>query len=290
MLFVEAEPSPKRRRWKRMSDAKKRLPHYESPPVVEVVCGIQFESLKELLAPHLGLLWERYKLEYPSCEEAAPLAKVIERVGDASPEIGIDLVDRPPLPRVFFVRADGTRLIQVQRDRFLHNWKRVKKEDEYPRYGMVISLFRQHLQTFEKFLRDKGLGSLKANQYEMSYVNQIPMGEGWSSLSDIGSVFPDFAWRKDQRYFLPAFEASHWRTAFPLQDGLGRLHVSMRQGATKEDPRLSLLFELTVRGMGTDTSRAAMWDWFGTAREWIVRGFTDLTGESIQKNVWKRRR
>jgi len=273
-----------------MSDARKPLPDYQRPPVVEVVCGIQFEPLKELLAPHLGLLWERYKPEYPACEETPPLAKVIERFGEASPEIGIELGELPPLPRIFFAHVDGTRIIQVQRDRFLHNWKRVTREDEYPRYGTVINLFRERLKTFERFLRDRGLGSLKPNQYEMSYINQIPMGDGWSSLSDIGSVFPDFTWRKENRYFLPNFEASHWRTAFALPDGLGRLHVSIRQGMTKEDPRLSLLFELTVRGMGTDTSRAAMWDWFGIAREWIVRGFTDLTGESIQQNVWKRRR
>jgi hypothetical protein len=26
--------------------------------------------------------------------------------------------------------------------------------------------------------------------------------------------------------------------------------------------------------------------WFDLAREWIVRGFTDLTGTDIQKNEW----
>lgn len=37
-------------------------PDFENPPVVEVVCGIQFEYLSQLITPHFGLLWEMYKL------------------------------------------------------------------------------------------------------------------------------------------------------------------------------------------------------------------------------------
>jgi hypothetical protein len=55
------------------------LPDYEKPPVIEVVCGILFEPIKGLTAPYIGVLWEKFKSEYPRCKEVAPLVPVIER-------------------------------------------------------------------------------------------------------------------------------------------------------------------------------------------------------------------
>ena len=51
-----------------------------------------------------------------------------------------------------------------------------------------------------------------------------------------------------------------------------------------------ILLDLTVRGIGKDKSIEGMWDWFDLAREWIVCGFADLTGERVQTEVWKRKR
>ncbi len=120
-----------------MEEISKSLPDYERPPVIEVVCGILFKSIDKLLAPHLGLLWEKYKTEYPVCREVPPLAPVIERFEEA-PRIDLQLADVPPLPRIWFVDEKENGIIQVQRDRFLHNWKKVLPEDEYPRYPQVI--------------------------------------------------------------------------------------------------------------------------------------------------------
>ena len=120
------------------------LPKFEKPPVIEVVCGIQFEPLTSLLAPHLGVLWERYKQDYPHCREVAPLAPVLERF-EGLPSVELQLSDTPPLPRTWFIHQDETGIVQVQRDRFLHNWKKVRDEDEYPHYEKVIGMFRDRL-------------------------------------------------------------------------------------------------------------------------------------------------
>ncbi len=47
------------------------------------------------------------------------------------------------------------------------------------------------------------------------------------------------------------------------------------------------LVELTVRGIPKDKSVETMWQWFDLAREWIVRGFTDLTGQEMHSR-WER--
>ena len=265
------------------------LPDYDRPPVVEVACGIHFSPLKSLLAPHLGLLWERFKPEYPICQEVAPLSPVIERF-DQPASIDVELTDKPPLPRIWFIHERETGIVQVQRDRFLHNWKKIRPEDEYPRYPTVIKLFRDRLSRFETFLDDTNLGSIEPLQYELTYVNHILSGEGWNTISEVGQIFPDSAWRAGTDRFLSTPETISWRSSFVLPDQVGRLHVSIRNGNRKQDNRSVVVCELTARGMSNDTSRDAMWQWFDLAREWIVRGFADLAGAEIQSRRWGRTR
>lgn len=263
------------------------LPEYKSPPVIEVVCGVLFKPLEGLLAPHLGVLWERFRADYPVLQEQPPLAPVFERFDD-SPPIQIEIKDRPPLPRTWFVHQEENGIIQVQRDRFLHNWKKVRPSDEYPRYRSVIKMFRERLASFASFLDEVGLGKIEPQQFEMTYVNHIPRGDALQSLNEVAKVFPDFGWRDNESRFLSHPEAYHWRTSFALPDNTGRLHTTIRSAVRREDGEPILLFELTARGIGQDASEDSMWTWFDVAHEWIVRGFTDLTGNVMHKDVWKR--
>jgi uncharacterized protein (TIGR04255 family) len=142
------------------------LPEYENPPVDEVVCGVLFEPVKGFLLPHYGLLWEKFRPDYPHCQEVSPLMPIIETFDDLpSPEVEFTEI---PLPRIWFLHNDG-RIIQVQRDRFLHNWRKLQPTDEYPRYHTVFHLFQSHLSTFQAFLLERKLGSLLPRQYEMTY-------------------------------------------------------------------------------------------------------------------------
>ena len=163
-------------------------------------------------------------------------------------------------------------------------------EDEYPRYEDVIRHFENHLETFKAFVKEIGLGPLKPYQYEISYFNQITQNEGWSSFKDLGSVFPDFGWRADKDRFLPEPENINWRTGFLLPNKAGRLHMALRNATRKTDGRQILFLELTARGFLHDSATDSMRTWFDLGREWIVRGFTDLTGEQIQNVVWGRKR
>ncbi len=264
------------------------FPDFEKPPVTEVVCGIQFKELSLLFAPHLGLLWEKFKTEYPGCQEIPPLVPTIERF-DKGPSTQLDFTDKPPLPRIWFTHTEGNRIVQVQRDRLLHNWKKIRAEDEYPRYGTVIGLFRKHLSSFEAFVKEAALGSIEPVQYEMTYVNFIPQGEGWNSLGELGKVFPDFAWQNEVERFLPQAEAVNWHTSFVLPERVGRLHATVRNAARVEDNVPVIRFELTARGMPPEPSKDAMWRWFDLAHEWIVRGFADLTGDAMHTNVWRKK-
>lgn len=267
------------------------LPDYESPPVIEVVSGITFEPIKGLAAPYLGLLWQKFRSQYPRCREVAPLLPVIEKFDESIPS-----VENPPFggefpgPRIWFETTDGNGLIQVQRDRLLHNWKKERDEDQYPHYDYVIKNFRDSLATFEEFLNENELGAIEPIQYELTYINHILEGAGWTALSDLRKIFPDFSWRSIDKRFLPLPETINWQTSFALPNKSGRLHASIRLGKRRSDRRSTFLFELTARGILENKSRSAMWSWFDVAHQWIVRGFTDLTSEDLHKTVWRRTR
>jgi uncharacterized protein (TIGR04255 family) len=268
----------------------KILPDFEKPPVAEVVSGIQFKSIKNLTGPNLNLLADKFRTEYPVVKEVLPLAPVLESFGDAPAREMASFDHIFGLTRYWFETTDGNGLIQVQKDRLLHNWRKEKDTDHYPHYDYVIGKFRSCLEVFEGFLDEKNLGKLELTQFELTYVNHIPSGEGWETFDDLGNVFRDFFRRGDKARFLPHPEAISWQTSFRLPEQTGRLHVSTRLGKRKKDEVPVILLELTARGVSPDDKRVSMWTWFDMAHEWIVCGFADLTAEAIQKNVWRRKR
>ena len=262
------------------------LPDYEAPPINEVVCGVLFDPLKDLLVPHIGLLWEQcFRSEYPGCQQVSPLIPIMERFGPVGTQ-RLAVTDLP-LQRVWFTHDDG-RIIQLQPDRFLHNWRKSAPANEYPHYDKVFQLFQSHLTTFLKFVEDHKLGSVVPKQYEMTYVNILPEGAGWQTFADIEAVVPDFRWRNDQR-FLPSPDSIDWRTSFPMPDECGRLHMHLQSAELRTDKSRVFRFELTARGIGKEASFETMPAWFEVAHKWIVRGFADLTGTEIQRDVWRRK-
>jgi uncharacterized protein (TIGR04255 family) len=262
------------------------LPEFHNPPVIEVVCGILFQELSSLHGVQLGNFWDKLKPGYDHSKEVAPLAPAIEQFDPPKP-LTLTISDIPPLPRTWLMTPKENGIVQVQRDRFLHNWKKVEATDEYPRYKEVIAMFKERLATFEEFLADNEIGSIDSVQYEMTYVNHILQGDGWNSLEEVGNIFPDFVYRRGASRFLDRAEQVNWRTSYVLPEKQGRLHAVVRSAIRSTDRKLMLLFELTTRGIPQQKCRQAMWNWFDLGHRWIVKAFEDLTSDSVRKELWK---
>jgi len=249
--------------------------------VVEVVMGVQFRPL-ELSSPYFGLFWETVRSTYAECSENPPIHPQIEdfaRPG-ALQDLKLQLAQVPPLPRVFLVELGGNWLIQLQRDRFFHNWRSLSGEDEYPRYPAVRKRFFAQWANFRRFVSEhEGLGAIKVNQLEMTYLNHIAP---WTDDSDLGEVFPDFQWRKGDRLLCKP-EACNISCAFTSTDKRTRLRAAIRPGLHKEKGKI-FLFELTVRGAPEEDDLEA---WFDQGRAWIVTAFADLTSEKWHQ-TWGR--
>lgn len=266
------------------------LPDYENPPVVEVAMGVQFAPLEGLSVAHIGLYWSTIRNAFIRCEEQAPIPHVVEDL--AAPDVGsrtvFHLRGQPDMPRVWFLNDSGNQMVQVQRDRFVHNWRKMSPEEAYPRYPTVKRDFQEHWASFCDFLLGQNLPRPQVDQLELVYVNHSRQGEGWTSLADIQNLFTTFKWRTRSE-FLPPPENVRWSMKFLLAGEMGRLHVDAMPVRIQENKSLVMSFSLTARGRPageiTDTS---MTSWFDLAREWIVKGFADLADKETDA-LWKKR-
>jgi uncharacterized protein (TIGR04255 family) len=256
------------------------LPSYKKPPVDEVVCGFRFEPLSQLKVTHIGLLWERFRTEFPTVQHAAPIAN------DAS--LLVDETTGIPLPRVWFISKADNELIQFQPDRFYYNWRH--RGDDYPRYPSIIKKFEKAKIQLEAFTSELNLGTIKPVDCELTYINHILQGQGWESINDLPKVIPDFSWQSEKHDFLPNPTNVAWQVRFELPENKGWLNVKLNQATRKTDGVPSLILDLTAKGLGGDKTAKAMRNWFDLAHEWIVRGFTELTAKEIQETFWKRER
>jgi uncharacterized protein (TIGR04255 family) len=256
---------------------KVTLPSYKNPPINEVVCGIRFDSPDNLRITHFGLLWQKFCNDYPKIQHVPPIATT-------KGEILIDKTVGMPLPRVWFINKSDDQLIQFQMDRFYFNWRRRLKD--YPRYEHVILNFEKTLDVIIKLFEEFELGQLKPVEYELSYINHIPKGQGWDTIDDLPKIFSDFLWNKTEERFLHNPQFIAWETRFLLPEQNGSLIVNLKQATRTEDKVPLLILELKTRGFNGSTSKQAIREWFDIAHEWIVRGFSDLITKEIQ-TIWK---
>jgi uncharacterized protein (TIGR04255 family) len=261
---------------------------YERPPVVEVVCGILFATPEPLRGFHIGLYGQKIQAAFPRIEEAPPLVPVIEfpEHGVGAVQLGYGFGPLPPLRRTWFISEDGRNLIQVQEDRFIFNWKKAADEDAYPRYETVIQRFNEHLSRFVEFLLEQGIGNPAYRQFELIYVNHIPLG-----LADIevneSEVLVDHVRDISRNRFLAEPEGVNWISIYSLPNNEGRLYAAA-QSANAPDGRRILRLDMTARGIPADTTEAGRQAWFDQAHTWITHGFADITAKEVQEKVWKR--
>lgn len=270
--FAEALPLPDR-------------PTFEAPPLVEVVCQIQFQPLTKLQAPYLGFFWQKIRTDFPRCHSVPPLSNSIEMPGNQPAQMTVQLGNMPELPRIWFIDDQDVCLVQVQQDRFIFNWKRTPKSDvPYPRYPKIIERFKHLYGTFKEFLSEYELGEIAPVMNELTYVNHIMPGREIQTLGDIGNVLPDLSWRNSlPNRFLPSPSRLNFRAQFPM-DG-GEVVVNLVTGRRKEEEDKTFFrLDITARGAAPKSDH---WKWFDQANTWIVEAFVDLTSDEAQL-LWKR--
>jgi len=275
-----------------MSERPSDLPDFEQPPISEVLLSIQFERLEALTSPHLGILWNNFRTEFPNVEEHAQLAPAFERfeaVQPAAPSVRYESLGTPPLRRAWFLNGKETELIQIQSDRLIHNWRKIQDADSYPRYEQIRDHFVGEAKLFQSFITQEGLGELVVNQCEVTYVNHIMAGEVGEGHAELQNIISN--WRKEEYRFLPAPENASLALRFLIRneadETIGRLHAQVQPAWRNVDKRPMYVMTLTARGIPMGEGLDGSLRFFDVGREWIVRGFADLTTTKMHE-LWRR--
>ena len=271
------------------------LPEFDRPPVTEVALSVQFEPLATWRAVHAGLYWGEIKDKYPLSETHPALPSAIERFDGVFPQqtqsinLSMNIFGDADIARFWFLTQDKTRLIQIQRDRLVINWRKVIGNETYPRYSNEIRpRLLEEWTRFSAFTQKQNLGDLKILQCEVTYINDIPQGEGWTTLPEALALFSPW-WGRGTDGWLPIPEAVNVAGSFRLPDDLGRLHFATQSLLRARDQKQVVQFRLAGRGKPSGDDVDSIAAWMDLAREWVVRGFSDITS-STAHTLWGRTR
>ena len=266
------------------------MPAFERPPLVEVAFAAQFEPLL-LRTPDLAVFWMDVlsKRGMTTWREGPPIAGAVELFGiPQAPRLQIQF--EQPVQRAMFFDAAETKLVQIQQDRFIHNWLRPnRKPDSYPRYDVLRNDFKAQFEEFCSFVKTRGHGAITTNQAELTYVNQIELEQG-ASLGDVGALLAPCSGRPTDEFLGPAESAEvalHYVITDPKGRKAGRLHVEATPGFTVQNMQPVVLLKLTARGRYEGDSIDSLMAFFDRAHECIVRGFASLTTVQMQEK-WGR--
>ncbi|WP_119418875.1 TIGR04255 family protein [Desertibaculum subflavum] len=275
-----------------MPELPRPLPQFDRPPVTEVAISVAFARLPRWRNPHAGLFWSRVADEYPDTETKPPIENIMERFGDdmwfreAGPRSEPTDSDES---RAWFLARPDNYLIQVQSDRFVVNWRKRNPQNVYPRYTAEMRpRFLREWGRFKGFVAEQGLGALDLQQCEVTYVNDILRGDGWNTFAESLSLFSPW-WGSGTDNFLPLPGSLSLNGWFEIPEQRGRLRFTARHVRRGSDQQEIVQLQLVARGKPQTNDDDGMMQFLDLGREWIVRGFADLTSTTAHQH-WGRTR
>ena len=260
-----------------MTNEQQSMPHFDNPPIVEKLMGIEFAPLEQWAVPHFGLFWQEIRASYPRFQVQPEITDFSE---DSS------YVDLNSI-RCWFFHESQERLLQIQNGRFIYNLQEPAAYEKYPRYETIRQEFIDEWLRFCKFLESNDIGSPSVQQCEITYIDHFVRGREWQDLSDLPDIIN--CWSGIPSKFLPSepdFVAI--QTAYSMPDEKGRLVIRLQPVVRTEDEKEILQLTITAVGEPLSSDIEDMLVWFNLGREFAVRSFIDLTSEKMHE-LWGRR-
>ncbi|MDQ2920603.1 MAG: TIGR04255 family protein [Acidobacteriota bacterium] len=273
---------------KQMESPAGSVPDFDDPPVTETLLDVAFSPLASWRIPHFGLFWETIKQDYPYTEDQPPVLLQRERFG-VEPMKSLQLafqVLQGPEARCWFISSSQSRLIQVQNDRFIQNWRKVPGEEPYPHYDTMRVTFAREWKRFCDFLAKESLGVPDIQQCEIQYINHIEHAT-WQSYVDLVSAFSLWPGNANNSE-LPNPEDLAVNTTYLLPNNRGRLRVNMQSVIRNSDAKRVIQLTLTARGTPESSSTDDMLSWLDFGRDWIKKAFMSFSTEKMHL-LWKKK-
>jgi uncharacterized protein (TIGR04255 family) len=260
---------------------ERTLPDYDNPPAQETWMAFAFVPLSWSI-PHFGAFWNEIRTDYPTFEVHPPIGEFNLQF-DA---LGPDAIVKLPV-RCWFINDESNRLIQIQNNRFFHNWRRPNPSAPYLHYAELKPVFEKEWGRFCDFAGRHDMGLPNVLSCEVSYINHLERGVGWDSFSDLSVVFPSVG-NFQGKSFLGKPETISVNGSYVMPSSEGRLRVVIQPAIRQLDGKE--IIQLTITGScrpaSSDTSE--LMRCLDFCREWVVRGFDDLTSQPMH-TIWRKK-
>lgn len=259
-------------------------PNYSSPPVTEVILGVQFtEAVVDLNV--LASFSLSVKDTHKKRQQQPPLPRQTLAPSGPPPPITFEIENQFPFPRTWFLNEDESEIVQVQGDRLVLNWRRMTPESApYPSFAEISKKFAKHFFALSSAIGESGGPSVVVDFCEVTYVNQIKTDSGSPRLGDILKTVaePDLE-------FLPQGTDSHFSTRFEIgpaenQQVVGSLACTCVPGLAP-DGGSAFLLTLSGQVLPPSATEDGMWTAVEIGHKWVVDGFHDITTPEMHK-VW----
>lgn len=261
------------------------LPEFETPPLDEVVVGVQFSPSANYSSVRANDIWKLFKDDFPIVQEQPPLEPAFETFGGANQQSGVQFRIGPaPLrSRLWFVSTEKNHLIQFQEDRLLMNWRKRPNGQDYPRFEGIAAAYEMHLGALKSLFETALSSGLDVNQCEVSYINIVNVDD----YSKVGEWFNFLCFQnlgfENLKLFFNEVVLNEAGKPF------ARLSYELQSVVTADGKVKAFRFSLTFRGQPFDSSISAAMKFIRTGREKIVMRFSELTSEKAHR-AWKRRK
>jgi uncharacterized protein (TIGR04255 family) len=248
---------------------------FEKPPINEVVISNYFNPpIHELRNEHIGLYWHSVRNIFPYVSQHPP-------VGDMDIKMGLEVF---PMPRYWLIAADNIYLIQIQKNAFMFNWRRLG--DDYPHYDNLKPVFDDHFSAFRDFvLSETDAKELKVDVCELTYINTIESCDYWSGPGDTGNVIPSFS--TPTVGLTPIAEPGYnCIFVYVLANDL-QLRVNVRNAQSAQNPESPVLvIEIRASGRIGSANKSVADSWFERGHQAIIDCFVRMTSPEIQEKYW----
>lgn len=242
---------------------KKKI-NFKKAPLVEMLLGIQFGS-QTLSLPRIFSFYNEIKNDFPIIQEHPVTPNVIEHL-DKPTEVTLLSGFHS---RKFFITTDDIKLIQLQPNRMNFNWRKRKDNDAYPRFIPVYSEFYELYSKLLKTTNEKVL----VNQYEIAYINHIPLEDFQNNPSNILSTlqFSSSLGNINLTYTIPIIQLG------------GNLTVIIQKGKRMDNNQEILVYNISLRGY---SDKVDIKVWFDQAHDVLIDHFNaSITKEA--KTKWE---
>ena len=241
----------------------------------EVVLSTHFEELDNLLTPHVGEIWQKFKSDgFTKITEHPPVHPMVEPSEKPRRKAEYQ-INVPDLPRIWFTHHNDNQILQLQRDRFTFNWRKTNSGGGYPGYSSVFETFEKYYNQFRRVITEEKIGLLTPLHYELSYIYRFPQGDRWNSLNDIGKFLRLFVDFQQANSFWSGANNLNLRASFPIVDSRSWLHlgVSNQVKLPEQQQTLQIDFRALNFQVNTDIETSV---WYQSAYDQICEKINNM--------------